>query len=67
MKVIFVLLARLLITLAEIMRPGGLRGAVAAESIALRHQLLVMSRFRERAPDLKPWDRLLGISLLWEV
>jgi hypothetical protein len=35
-------------------------GADAAESIAPGHQLLVMSRFRERAPELKPWDSVTG-------
>jgi hypothetical protein len=45
-------------------RPGGL-GAVAAESLAIKHQLLIMKRARRRAPHLTSWDRLaLGVCTL---
>jgi hypothetical protein len=61
---LFVLIAHLLITLAKLARPGGL-GAVAAESLAVKHQLLVMKRAQRRAPNLTPWDRLLlGVCAL---
>jgi hypothetical protein len=50
--------------LAKLARPGGL-GAVAAESLAVKHQLLVMKRAQRRAPNLTPWDRLLlGVCAL---
>jgi hypothetical protein len=40
---------------------GGL-GAVAAESLAVKHQLLIMKRAQRRAPNLTSWDRLvLGV------
>jgi putative transposase len=38
--------------------PGGAR-PVIAESLLLKHQLLVLSRSRKKAPILTPWDRLL--------
>lgn len=61
MRELFILIAHLLTTAAKLARPGGL-GAVAAESVALKHQLLIMKRGRRRAPNLTPWDRLvLGV------
>jgi hypothetical protein len=55
---IFALIAHLLTTVVRIALPGGVR-AVIAESLLLKHQLLVLSRSRNRAPRLTPWDRLL--------
>jgi len=61
----FILTAHLLVTLAELGRPGGLR-AVAAESLAVKHQLLIMKRSRQRAPNLTSTDRLtLGVCALF--
>jgi hypothetical protein len=48
----FILTAHLLVTLAKLARPGGLR-AVAAESFAVKPQLLIMKRLRQRAPNLR--------------
>jgi putative transposase len=60
----FILFAHLLVTLAQLARPGGVR-AVAAESLAVKHQLLVMKRSRRRSPNLTPWDRaILGFCTL---
>jgi putative transposase len=62
----FILVAHLLTTLAKLMRPGGAR-EVAAESLMLKHQMLILNRSRKRTPRLTPWDRLLlgvGASLL---
>lgn len=65
MKELFVLIAHLLATLVKLAQPGGAR-AVAAESIALKHQLLMMQRTRKRAPSLTPWDRLfVGLCSRW--
>jgi transposase InsO family protein len=65
MKELFVLVAHLLATLVKLAKPGGAR-AVAAESIALKHQLLIMQRTRKRVPRLTPWDRLFfGLCSLW--
>jgi len=53
MRELFILIAHLLTTVAKLAKPGGL-GAVAAESIALKHQLLIIKRGRRRAPILNP-------------
>ena len=58
MRELFILVAHLLGTLATLMRSGGVR-AVVAESLMLKHQLLILKRSRNRAPKLTPWDRLL--------
>jgi hypothetical protein len=39
--------------------------AVAAESLAVKHQLLIMKRSRRRSPNLTRWDRaILGFCTL---
>jgi hypothetical protein len=39
---------------------------VIAESLLLKHQLIVLNRARNRASRLTPWDRLLfGIGAFW--
>jgi hypothetical protein len=65
MRDLFILIAHRLTTLVRLAQPGGVR-AVAAQSLALRHQLLVLERQRQRAPRLSPWDRLFfGLYSLW--
>ena len=65
MRAVFILIAHLLVTLAKLARPRGL-GAVAAESLAVKHQLLIMKRAQRRAPKLTSWDRLvLGVCALF--
>jgi putative transposase len=55
----------LLVTFAKLLRPGGVR-AVAAESLLLKHQLLISNRSRQRAPNLTTLDRLvLGLTTLF--
>ena len=51
MRDLLLLAIHLLVTLAKLLRPGGAR-AVAAESLLLKQQLLVINRSRERAPNL---------------
>jgi hypothetical protein len=51
MRFLFILIAHLLLTLARLARPGGVR-AVAAESLAVKHQLLIMRRSQRRSPNL---------------
>src|ERR1700676_4949736 len=64
MRELFILIAHLLVTLAKLGTRGGL-GAVAAESLAVKHQLLIMKRSQRRAPNLTSWDRLtLGFYTL---
>ncbi len=58
MKDLFILLGHLLVTIAKLLRPGGMR-AVAAENAVLKQQLLVINRSRGRAPNLSPLDRFL--------
>src|SRR6266849_4743167 len=55
----------LLVTFAKLVRPGGVR-AVAAESLLLKHQLLISNRSRQRAPNLTTLDRfVLGLTALF--
>jgi hypothetical protein len=42
----------------RLMRPGGIR-AIAAENIALRKQLIVLSRRHKRAPKLTTFDLII--------
>src|SRR5208282_3549283 len=58
MKLLFLLLGHLLVTLARLASPGGLR-SVVAESLAVKHQLLIMKRSQRRSPNLTSWDRLM--------
>ena len=39
----------------RLMRPGGAR-AVVAESLIVKHQLVILNRSRERSPNLRPLD-----------
>ena len=64
MRFLFILVTHLLVTLARLTRPGGVR-AVAAESLAVKHQLLIMKRSQRRGPNLTAWDRpILGFCTL---
>src|SRR5262249_18067067 len=50
---------------AKLLRPGGV-SAVVAESVLLRHQLVISSRTRRRAPNLNSFDRfVLGLGSLF--
>jgi putative transposase len=60
-----ILAVHLLATIAKLMRRGGVR-AVVAESLMLKHQLLISSRARRRAPNLNSFDRsVLGLGSLF--
>jgi hypothetical protein len=50
MRDLFILLERLLTTIAKILRPGG-RRVVVAESVLLKQQLLVVNRSRRNRPQ----------------
>jgi hypothetical protein len=64
MRDLFILAIHLLVTLVKLFRPGGVR-AVAAESLLLKHQLLISNRSRHRAPNLTTLDRVtLGLATL---
>jgi putative transposase len=65
MRELFSLITHLLVTLAKLARPGGL-SVVAAESLAVKQQLLIMMRAQHRAPKLTSRDRLvLGVCALF--
>ena len=54
-----ILFVHLIVTLARLARPGGLR-SVVAESVLVRHQLLILNRGRKRAPNLRATDRIIA-------
>ena len=65
MRELLILAIHLLVTVAKLLRPGGVR-ALAAESLLLKHQLLISNRSRLRAPNLATRDRLvLGLTTLF--
>ena len=65
MRELLILVIHLLVTAAKLFRPGGVR-AVAAESLLLKHQLLISNRSRRRAPNLLALDRfVLGLTMLF--
>src|SRR5207244_4386730 len=59
MREILVLLVHLIATVVRLARPGGLH-AVVAESVLVRHQLLILNRVRKRAPNLHVFDRIIA-------
>jgi putative transposase len=62
---VIVLLVHLITTVLRFTRPGGLR-SVVAESVLIKHQLLIVNRSRHRAPNLRASDRLIvGLCSLW--
>jgi putative transposase len=54
-----VLLLHLLATLARLAGPGGAR-SVVAESVLVKHQLLILNRSRKRSPNLRAADRVVA-------
>jgi hypothetical protein len=62
---LLILAVHLLATIAKLVRPGGVR-VVVAESLLIKHQLLISSRARRRAPNLNSFDRfVLGLGSLF--
>jgi hypothetical protein len=62
---LLILAVHLLAIIAKLLRPGGVR-AVVAESLLLKHQLVIGSRARRRAPNLNSFDRfVLGLGSLF--
>ena len=59
MREFVILFVHLIVTVARLARPGGVR-SVVAESVLARHQLLVLNRGRKRAPNLRATDRIIG-------
>ena len=59
MRDVITLLFHLIVTVIRLGRPGGAR-SVVAESLLLKHQLIVLNRPRLRAPMLQPRDRIIS-------
>src|ERR671910_1561963 len=59
MRDLLILFVHVIVTVARLAGPGGLR-SVVAESTLIRHQLLVLNRGRKRAPNLRATDRIIA-------
>jgi hypothetical protein len=59
MRDILTLVLHAIVTIIRLAQPGGLR-AVVAESILMRHQVLILNRGRKRAPNLRSSDRIIA-------
>jgi putative transposase len=65
MRDLIILLVHLFTSVLRIVRPGGVR-SVVAESVLIKHQLLIVNRSCRRAPNLRVLDRLIaGFCSLW--
>lgn len=65
MRDLLLLAVQLIVTLAKLTRPGGVR-SVIAESLLLKHQLIISRRSRRRVPPLTTMDRfVLGLTTLF--
>src|SRR5215831_13124364 len=61
MRDLIILLVHPITTVLRIAQPGGSR-SVIAESVLIKHQLLIVNRSRRRAPNLRVLDRLIAGS-----
>jgi hypothetical protein len=59
MRDVVILFVHLIVTAVRLARPGGLR-SVVAESVLVKHQLLILNRGRKRAPNLRSADRVIA-------
>ena len=59
MRDLAVLFLHLLVTVARLAGPGGVR-SVVAESVLVKHQLLILNRSRKRSPKLRCADRVVA-------
>src|SRR5215468_4045199 len=59
MRDISTLCLHAIVTIIRLVNPMGLR-AVVAESILMRHQVLILNRSRKRAPNLRSSDRIIA-------
>jgi len=58
MRDLAILFIHLLVTISRLFGPGGAR-SIVAESLLVKHQLLILNRSRARAPVLRPTDRII--------
>src|SRR5262250_988042 len=59
MRDIFILFLHAIVIIIRLGRPSGLR-SVVAESVLMRHQVLILNRGRKRAPNLRSSDRIIA-------
>ena len=59
MRDAFTLFLHAIVMVIRLGRPGGLR-SVVAESVLMRHQILILNRGRKRAPNLRASDRIIA-------
>ena len=59
MRDLAVLFLHLLVTVTRLAGPGGAR-SVVAESVLIKHQLLIFNRSRKRSPNLRTSDRVVA-------
>ena len=59
MRDLVILFVHLIVTLARLAGPGGVR-SVVAESVLVKHQLLIHNRSRQRSPNLRISDGLIA-------
>jgi len=59
MRDILTLFLHMIVTIIRLAQPGGLR-AIVAESVLMRHQVLILNRGRKRAPNLRSSDRIIA-------
>jgi putative transposase len=59
MRDCLVLFIHLIVTVLRLAMPRGAR-CVVAESVLVKHQLLILNRGRKRAPNLRPADRIIA-------
>jgi len=59
MRDFVILFVHVIVTLFRIWGPGGIR-SVVAESVLVKHQLLILNRSRQRAPHLRASDRIVA-------
>jgi putative transposase len=65
MRDLTILFVHLVTTILQLVRPGGLR-SVVAESVLIKHQLLIAGRSRRRGPNLRVLDRVIaGFCSQW--
>src|SRR5437879_9768304 len=59
MRDVVILFVHLIVTVVRLAGPGGLR-SVVAESVLVKHQLRILNRGRQRAPNLHAADRIIA-------
>src|SRR5215475_251373 len=59
MRDIFTLFLHAIVIIIRLAQPGGIR-SVVAESVLMRHQVLILNRGRKRAPNLRASDRIIA-------